>query len=123
MSMYDYARPAMGTSYVDNVQNRAGVNDPPIAHTMYPTAGHRPVPPHVQAARKRQIQIDGMTGEQAAFDPAERELQYEARRAQAHATAVNRAIHDSPSHQGSLGGGTVLARQADHLAWLFFGSR
>jgi hypothetical protein len=95
----------MGMSVADDLSNRSGVHDPALAQTQYPTAGHRPVPPHVQAARRRQIQIDAMTGEQRTFDPAEQELQYEARKVQSHATAVNQAIMGSPTHGGRLGGG------------------
>jgi hypothetical protein len=116
--------PTMGTSYADNVVNRSGTNDPATAQTQYravPSAGHKPVPPHVLAARRRQVLIDGMTGEQAVFDPAERELQYQVRKVQAHASAVNQAIMRSPSNGGSLGGGTVLTRSADRLPWIFFG--
>jgi hypothetical protein len=112
----------MGDSIADDIGNRAGVNDPAIARTQYPSAGPRPVPPHVQAARKRQLQIDAMTGEQATFDPAEQGLQYAVRKAQSHASAVNQAIMASPTHAGSLGPGTVLARPADHLGWLLFGA-
>ena len=94
------------------------------ARTQYrPSVGPRVLPAHVRLARKRQVMIDAMTGEAAMFDPADRELQYQALKQRGSATAVNQAIMSSPSHGGSLGGGTVLARPADHLPWLFFGAR
>jgi hypothetical protein len=68
------------------------------------------------------VQIDAMTGEQTTFDPAEHELSYLVLKQQAAATAVNQAIIHSTSHSGSLGGGTVLARPADHLAWIMCGA-
>jgi hypothetical protein len=123
MSYYEHARPAMGEEMATVDPRLPGGQD--VAETMYrpvPSAGPRVLPPHVQAARRRQIQIDAMTGEERTFDPGEQELQYAARRMQASATAVNRAIHDSPSHSGSLGAGTVLAQPADHLPWLMFGA-
>jgi hypothetical protein len=123
---YDFSRPQMGTSYVDDISNRSGVNDPRVARTQYPTSGHRPVPLHVQAARRRQVLIDGMSGARVYEDVEDRlrndAADAEARKVQSHATAVNQAIMHSPTHGGRLGGGTVLARPADHLPWLFFGA-
>jgi hypothetical protein len=122
MADYQTDYPAMGTSIADEVSNRSGQPGGSNAPgTQYPTAGHRPMPPHVQAARRRQVLIDGMTG-QAVFDGADRDLKWQIRKAQDAATAVNQAIMRSPSNAGRLGGGIVLARPADHLPWIFFGA-
>jgi hypothetical protein len=123
VSYLDRYREPMGTSVADNVQNRAGANDAPRAQTVYtPSVAPRVLPAHVRAARRRQVLIDASVGEQAVFDPSEHELQHQALKQRSNASAVNRAIMSSRSHGGSLGGGTVLARPADHLPWLFFGA-
>jgi hypothetical protein len=105
---------------VDNRSGQPGGSNAP--RTQYQSAGPRPVPEHVRAARRRQVQIDAMTGEQVAFDPAEHELQHQALKLQSHASAINRAIMRSPSHGGRLGGGMVLGRPVDVLPWVFFGA-
>jgi hypothetical protein len=104
------------TTVVNRSGQPGGSNAP---RTHYATAGHRPPPPHVQAAVRRQRVIDAESGQLMA-NCTEHELQRAARHL-AHASAVNRAIMTSPSHSGSLGGGVALARPTVRLPWLFFG--
>jgi hypothetical protein len=102
-----------------DVVNRAGFeHDEPVARTQYPpTQGHRPVPPHVTAARKRQILIDAASG-QAMYDNEAAAL----RKWQSSATAVNQALLASPSHAGHLGGQTYLEAPANVLPWILQGA-
>ena len=106
---------------VVTVNNRSGRNDPPVAHTLSSSAGHRPVPEHVTQARRSQVQISAASGQQL-FDESEHELQHRAQKAAAMANAVLGEIAKSPVHAGGLGGGTALARPTDQLPWLMAGA-
>jgi hypothetical protein len=120
---FDFTRPRMDTSVANDIQNRAGSeHDAPVARTQYASAPPRVLPSHVQSARRRQVQINAMTG--AALDAgADDVLLHEVQRAQAHATAINRAIHDAPSSSGSVGGGLLIDHPSSVLPHLFFGAR
>jgi hypothetical protein len=96
------------------------------ARTTYPSSGHRAAPPHVQAARRRQIQIDAMTGPRVYADVEDR-LRHEADDAAeakqvSHASAVNQVIMHSPSEAGPLGGDVHLDHPTAYLPHLFFGA-
>ena len=121
MSIYDY--PKYPGANVE-VRQPGGSNAPA---TEYRSAPPRALPPHVQAANRRSIQIDAVSG-QALYDSEEERLWNQAddvvnRKAATMAAATNRAIHDSPSDGGSLGAGLALAQPAAHnLPWLLHGA-